>query len=742
MPIQFNKETGIIQIDTDNTSYQMKIDMEKNLLHTYYGAKIDCDDMSVNLFKLDRGFSGNPHDLGAIRRDYSLDVLPQEYSCFGTGDYRITGLHVREENGARVSGLKYQDCSIENKLLPIDGLPAVYEEDGKERKTLCITMKDPVNGLTVELRYAVIEESDIIARSAILTNSGNERLYLEKAASMNLDLPFGDYDWITFYGRHAMERNFTRRSIEHGISSIGSVRGTSSHHYNPFSVICSKDATEFQGDCYGFSFAYSGEFLMEAEKDQADQVRFVCGIHPDDFTWALEKDESFATPQVIMTYSENGFSKMSQNLHNAISEHIVRGVWKHKRRPVLINNWEATFFDFTGDKLVEIAKDAKSLGVEMFVMDDGWFGNRDSDNRGLGDWYPNEKKLGCTLHELGKRITDLGMKFGIWFEPEMISEDSDLYRNHPDWALIAPGRSPELSRHQLVLDMTRPEVVDYIIERMSSVLSESPISYVKWDMNRSVCDKFSHYLDKEHMGELSHRYVLGVYRILETLHEKFPEVLFEGCSGGGGRFDAGMLYYTPQIWCSDNTDAIARLSIQYGTSFCYPAASMGAHVSVVPNQQTGRTSPLSTRAAVAMAGTFGYELDITKMEPDEREAVRKQIEFFKKYADLMHEGDYYRLTTPKDIATIWEMTDKDGKEALITVVYHGVESNPAPVHIKVPGLAPDKKYKAEYIGETADLMNFTVKDPVMTGRSFAKSGMTVRMAPYEFGCYQIHITEV
>ena len=740
MPIQFDSETGIFQIDTKNTSYQMKVDDKKNLIHTYYGAKIDADDLYKELFMIDRGFSGNPHDVGKYDRTYSLDVLPQEYSCFGTGDYRITGLHVQEDNGARVASLKYEKSEIYEKLLGIPGLPAIYNDTENKCYTLSIFLKDYANGLSVELRYGVIEELDVITRSAIIRNEGTKKVYLLKAASMNLDFQFGDYDFITFYGRHAMERNVSRSEIHHGVQSVGSVRGTSSHHYNPFSIICDKNATEQTGECYGFSFVYSGEFLMEAEKDQADQVRFICGIHPDDFKWVLNPGDEFNTPQVIMSYSDTGLAKLSQNFHHTIADHIVRGEWKHKERPVLINNWEGTFFDFNGDKLYNIAKDAKALGVDMFVMDDGWFGKRDDDNSGLGDWYPNEKKLGCTLKELGDKIIGLGMRFGIWFEPEMISEDSDLYRAHPDWALIAPDRAPGLGRNQLVLDMSRDDVCDYILERMSDILSNAPISYVKWDMNRSISDKYSHRLDTEHEGELSHRFVLGVYKILETLHNKFPSVLFEGCSGGGGRFDAGMMYYTPQIWLSDDTDAICRTSIQYGTSFCYPISTVGAHVSVVPNQQAGRISPLSTRAAVAMAGTFGYELDITKMTDEDKESVIKEIKFFKEYYELIHEGNYFRLSTPKDIATAWEMAARDESEALVTVVYHGVEANPAPAHFKVYGLNPDKKYTVKYVGDTENAVEEKYQGHVYTGRTLAKAGITIAPALEEFGSYQLHIT--
>lgn len=741
MSIVWNKEDGTITLHTRRTSYQMKVDSQKILLHTYYGSRVDDTDFSYQICRIDRGFSGNPYEKGKSERQYSLDILPQEYSCFGTGDYRISALRVQNADGSQAAELRFVDAKILSGKYKLEGLPAVYA-DTDEAETLIVRLKDTYTGIEAELLYGVLEEQDVITRAAKIINNGCSSVVLQKAASMSLDWQFGSFDWLTFHGRHAMERNLQQTAVCHGIQSIGSVRGTSSHQYNPFSILCAKETTETSGSCFGFSFLYSGEFLMEAELDQISQTRFVCGVHPDNFAWKLETGESFQTPEVMMTYSGEGFGMLSNNLHRTIRKHVCRGEWKHKRRPVLINAWEAAYFDFTGEKLVSIAKEASRLGVELFVMDDGWFGKRDDDNSGLGDWIPNEKKLGCTLKELAERITDTGMKFGIWFEPEAISEDSDLYRQHPEWSVQIPGRKPCLSRNQLMLDFSQADVQDYIIECMSKILSDAAISYVKWDLNRSMCDKFSPALDAEHQGEFGHRYVLGLYRVLDTLVQTFPHVLFEGCSGGGGRFDAGMLYYTPQIWCSDNTDAVSRLEIQYGTSFGYPVCTMGSHVSAVPNHQTRRQTPLSTRACVAMSGTFGYELDITKMSDEEKMDVRQQIESFHQFYDLVQYGDYYRLTGGGESCTVWEFADPNGEEALVNAVFSRVEANPVPVSINVCGLRDESLYLVELLHSdefTKDPVRWFRKREVLSGAALKYGGMTIPPAWKEYQAFQIHI---
>ena len=760
MAIIIDEQNKLFTLHTKNSTYQMKADSFGTLLHTYYGKRIDDSDMSYLIVKKDRGFSGNPYECGRTDKSYSLDVLPQEYSCYGTGDYRISALKVQNEDGSCAASLTYQGYQVHRGIkYSLPGLPAVYAKscaaaDPKESTlvdSLEITLKDEATGVEVVLLYGVLEEPDVITRAVKIVNNGSRKIILQKAASMSLDWVCGDYEWLTFYGRHANERNLQRSILNHGIHAIGSVRGASGPHYNPFVVICEENADETKGQCFGFSFLYSGEFLMEAEKDQADQTRLICGIHPDNFAWTLQPGEEFYTPEIMMTVSASGFGALSRNFHKTIREHICRGEWKHKRRPVLINNWEATYFNFTGEQLLNIAKGAAELGVELFVLDDGWFGKRDDDNSGLGDWFPNEEKLGCSLKELAEKIVDTGMKFGLWVEPESVSEDSDLYREHPDWAVAIPGRKPVLSRKQLILDFSRKEVQDYIIEHLSAIFTETPITYVKWDFNRSICDKYSHALSPECQGEFAHRFVLGLYRVLEELTVRFPHILFEGCSGGGGRFDAGMLYYTPQIWCSDNTDAIERLSIQYGTSFCYPVSSMGSHVSAVPNHQTGRVTPLFTRGCVAMSGTFGYELDINKMTEEEKDQVRKQILLFKENYDLIQSGEYYRLLPPTDTqCTVWETVSPDGEEALVSAVYHRVTANSAPVIVKVQGLKEESRYRLQPVltflpEECREAIQNRLplcfrEGETVTGAALQQGGLVIPEALEEYGAWQIHIS--
>ena len=664
-------------------------------------------------------------------------------------------MKIQNTDGSCAAALRYKGYQVNKGKYSIPNLPAVYAEE-KEADTLEIILEDSDSKVEVRLLYGVLYKNDVITRAVSIINRGANRIVLQKAASMNLDWTNGDYEWTTFYGGHVKERNIQKSELDHGIHSIGSVRGTSSHHYNPFVMVSDKNTDEEKGGCYGFSFLYSGEFLMEAEKDQVDQTRLICGIHPDNFAWNLQSGEEFDTPEIMMTYSAEGFGRLSRNLHRTIRQNICRGEWKEKRRPVLINNWEATYFNFTGEQLVTIAKNAAELGVELFVLDDGWFGKRDDDNSGLGDWFPNEKKLGCTLKELAEKIVACGMQFGLWFEPECISEDSDLYRERPEWAVAIPGRKPVLSRNQLVLDFSRTDVQDYIIERMSAIFEETPITYVKWDFNRSICDKYSMALDAQTQGEFAHRYVLGLYRVLETLTTEFPHILFEGCSGGGGRFDAGMLYYTSQIWCSDNTDAIARLEIQYGTSFGYPVSTMGSHVSAVPNHQTRRTTPFSTRSCVAMAGSFGYELDVTELSEEEKEQVRKQICVFKEYYDLIQYGEYYRLQAPSDKqCTIWEMAEAGGREALVSAVYHHVEANAAPVIVKVQGLIAEAYYRlhldmdalTEFSEGTREWfvknLPYGYKNgEKISGAALQQCGLVIPEALQEFQAWQIHIGRV
>lgn len=727
MAILADRNNSLFTLCTKSSMYQMKVDQYGVLLHTYYGKRTENMDFSYLIQRRDHGFSGNPYE-AETDRTYSLDTLPQEYSCFGGGDYRESALQVRDSWGASALELRYDSYEIQKGKYAIPGLPAFYEEEPDQAETLVITMKNERKNLLVKLYYSVFEELDFLTRAVMVKNYSEEPIYLERAMSLCLDQPYGDWDWITFYGRHEMERQMSRTPIHHGIQSSGGLRGTSSHQYNPFVMLSDHTATETQGNCYGFSFLYSGNFLAEVEKDQFNQTRLLMGIHPGNFCYKLEKEECFYTPEIAMVYSGEGFEKMSHIFHRAIRNNLCRGKFKNARRPVLINNWEGTYFDFTGEKLLAMAKDAKEMGVELFVMDDGWFGKRDDDNSGLGDWQVNEKKLGCTLKELSEKIHDLGMKFGIWYEPECISMDSDLYREHPDWAFQVPGRNPVRSRNQLVLDFSRKDVRDHIFDEMTKVLDGADVDYLKWDFNRSICDVYSAQLPSDRQGEVLHRYVLGLYEFLERLGKRYPDMLLEGCNGGGGRFDAGMLHYTPQIWCSDDTDAVERLEIQYGTSFCYPVSTMGAHVSACPNHQTGRTVPLGTRATVAMAGTFGYELDPAKLTSGEKAEIREQISRFKEYYELIQRGDYFRLTSPsgdKHYAA-WEFVSPDQKEILVSVVASKVRTNDPPSRLLFRGL----KENSIYILEGAEY----------TGGALMYAGFPLPEAKEEYQSWNFHFT--
>lgn len=719
MAIIVDEKTGLFQLITDNTEYQMKADKYGVLKHLWYGEKTGCDMEYLQNYP-DVGFSGNIYDAGNDRT-YSLDTLPLEYACDGVGDYRITGAAAVHPDGSCALDLRYKSYRISKGKYSIKGLPAVYADES-ESETLEIVLKDKYSDIEVTLRYGVLPKLDIITRCASAANNTNEPVILTKAASLCLDIPQGEWEWVHFHGRHAMERLTERMPLCHGIQESSSTRGTSSHHQNPTVLLCSPDCTETSGSCIGAALMYSGSFQTKIQLDQMEQVRLVMGINPELFRWELKPSEVFDTPEVIMSYSSNGMEKLSHNFHKVIREHVCRGKYKLAERPVLINNWEATYFDFNEEKILKIAEQAAALGVDMLVLDDGWFGKRNDDCSGLGDWSVNEKKLCGGLGSLAEKIKKMGMKFGLWFEPEMVSEDSELYRTHPEWAIQIPSRKPIRSRYQLVLDMTNPEVREYLFNSISKILRSAGISYVKWDMNRSICDLYTPCLSAEDQGEISHRYVLGLYELLERLTSEFPDVLFEGCSGGGGRFDAGMLYYCPQIWCSDDTDAYERTKIQYGTSFFYPVSAVGSHVSAVPNHQTGRTTPIETRAVTAMAGSFGYELDLNTLSDSEKQEVREQITRFKKYGRLIHNGLYYRLSDPmNDKFAVWEFVSEDKKEVLVNGVIFRTEPNRTQYLIKLRGLLPDADYRLDDSGgvyKGSALMNGGILLPKSWGDNY------------------------
>ncbi len=688
MAIWYQKENRTFTLQTAHTTYQMKVDDFGFLLHLYYGGKTEGD-MDYLLTYYDRGFSGNPYDVGNDRT-YSLDVLPQEYPCMGMGDYRGSALMIQNEDGSECCDLRYVSHEIRRGKYALKGLPAVYAGED-EADTLEILMADSVSGVQLRLFYGVLEKEDIITRSAKIVNCGEGRIVVEKAASACLDFMSGSYDMISFYGRHAMERNFQRTWIQHGNYAIGSRRGTSSHQYNPAVIVAERNTTEDMGKCYGMVFVYSGNFLCEAEHDQFGQTRVMMGLQSDLFHYPLEKKQELVIPETILTYSDQGFGKLSRQYHKCIREHICRGKYQKQLRPILLNSWEAAYFDFTGETILKLAREAAELGIDMIVMDDGWFGKRDDDNSGLGDWQVNEKKLGCTLKEMTQKVNDMGVKFGIWIEPESISEDSLLFREHPDYAIRIPKRNPVRGRNQLVLDFSRKEVREHVFDQLCSVLDQGKIEYIKWDLNRSLTDIYS---KENQQGKVTYDYVLGLYDFLEKLMERYPDMLIESCSGGGGRFDAGIMYYSPQIWCSDNTDAVDRIRIQYGTSFFYPVSTVGSHVSATPNHQTGRSVSLHTRGIVAMAGTFGYELDPGNLSREEKEEIRKQICEYKKYAELIQKGDYYRLSDPFcDAYGAWMFVSEDREEALVHVVMLEVHGNMPVNYVPVKGLIADAVYE-------------------------------------------------
>ena len=720
MAITFNETTRIFTLTTAHTTYQMQADAQGYLLHLYYGART-AGEMDYLLNYGDRGFSGNPNSAGN-NRTYSLDALPQEYPSLGTGDFRNYALNIENADGSQCCNLVYITHEITTGKYTLKGLPFVRAEDN-EAETLKIILEDPVTKVELHLLYGVLEKEDIITRSVIIKNAGKAPVTVKKAQSACLDFLHGDYDLIKFHGRHAMERNMERMPVSHESIRIGSRRGTSSHQYNPGVILAGKNTNEDSGSCYGMLFVYSGNFLVEAEKDQYDQTRIQMGLTDELFAYSLEAGAEFTAPEVILSYTNKGLSRLSQQYHHCIMNHICQGKYVHANRPVLINSWEAAYFDFTGDTIVELAKEAKALGIDMVVMDDGWFGKRNDDNSSLGDWYVNEEKLGGTLAKLIERVNAEGVKFGIWIEPEMVSEDSDLYREHPDWAITIPGRKPVRSRNQLVLDFSRKEVRDEIFKRICAVLDQGNVEYIKWDMNRSLADIYA--------PNVTYDYVLGVYNFLEKLTNRYPDILIEGCSGGGGRFDAGMLYYTPQIWCSDNTDAINRTRIQYGTSFFYPVAAMGSHVSAVPNHQTGRVTSMHTRGVAAMSGTFGYELNPALLNAEEKAEIRAQLAQYREYQELIREGDYYRLSNPfQDNFAAWMVVSDDRSKALVSVIRLTAEANPPAAYVTLKGMEEDAFYREKTTGK------------VYPGAALIEAGILLPAAVSEYEAYQIELERV
>ena len=729
MAAVFLEEEKIFKLDTRNTTYVIAVvDDEQFLGHVYYGKKLK----EVHLDGLLR-IHENPFVPSRNNRDRVsfLDSFPMEYPAHGLGDYRESCINIRTEKGNVGLALSYVSHKITEGKDGLEGLPASFGKAG-ECETLKILCEDKVTGLRVILQYGIFDEADVITRSVKVVNTGKEDLYLTKVYSACLDMDNKDFEAISLHGSWARERQIETVPVSHGKYSVESIRGESSHQDHPFLALKTKNADQENGEVYAMHFVYSGNFKAQVQSDQFDQVRMTMGIHPEDFTWKLKEGESFQAPETVLVYSAQGLGQMTRIFHDFYRNHLIRSEYKNQKRPILINNWEATYFDFDTDKLIAIAKQASALGIEMLVMDDGWFGNRCDDNRALGDWFVNEEKLKGGLEYLVDEVNKLGMKFGIWFEPEMISPDSDLYRAHPDYAIAIPGREPSLCRNQYVLDLTRKEVRDYAYECVAKILRSANIEYVKWDMNRQLSDIGSLELPADQMGELYHRYVLAVYEMQERMMTEFPHLLLENCSGGGARFDPGMLYYSPQIWCSDDTDAIERLKIQEGTALIYPLSTMGAHVSDCPNHTVGRVTPFETRGYVALAGTFGYELDVTKIPESDREQIPAQVAMYHKYNDLVREGDYYRIASYAEnhYFDCYGVVSKDKKEALYTYVQVLNRPNYHSRRIYLKGLAAEKYYAIE--GE----------DGTWSGEQLMNAGLLVQNPFGDFTGKLIHLTEV
>ncbi len=747
--IDFDQATGVFHLHNDKVSYVLQVVRDRYLLHRYWGRPLKKFRDTAPMQSIDRAFSPQPAAY-PNERTFSLDVLPQEYPAYGHGDYRLPAYEVRLANGTTVTELFYDHYEITAGKPKLKGLPAVYAGEN-EAETLHIHLKDSQGKLAVELLYTLLNDSAMLTRSARISNCGSEALDLTGAASFALDFADHDFDRLSLYGGHAAERSLERAPLMRGVQETGSRRGASSHQQSPFLALARKDAGETSGEVYGFSLIWSGEASFVTEVEQFGTTRVIGGINPFEFKWHLGVGESFQTPEAMLVYSDKGLNGMSQTFHQTVREHIVRGKYQHELRPILVNNWEATYFDFDEEKIDNLAQSAADLGLELLVLDDGWFGKRNDDNSSLGDWFVNTDKLKQGLKGVSASAHKRGLKFGLWFEPEMISEDSELFRAHPDWTLHVPDYKNSYSRNQLVLDLSRPEVCDYIVKSVGDVLSSAEIDYVKWDFNRHLSEAFSAALPAQQQGETKTRFVLGLYDVLERLTAQFPQVLFESCSGGGGRFDAGMLYYMPQTWTSDNTDAICRLAIQSGTSLVFPPITMGAHVSVTPNHQVGRVTSLQTRTLCAFGGDFGYELDITRMSAEEKEQVKKHVALYKKLRPTLQLGKFYRLLTPfagTKNETAWQFVSEDGKE--VVVLYFKTLAEPAtPIRkLQLTALDADAEYElTDYLPAQRTSMDFggekslDMKGQVFYGDELMYNGLGVEKIDTDFAAYMWVLTK-
>lgn len=705
MSIQVNASNRLFHLQTKHTSYVFHVIEDGSLGQLYYGPKIPFKDDYANLNTREE------HDCTNTRTDedveFQAELLKQEYAGLGKGDYRYPAFQITYPNGSRTSEFQYRDYELKDGKARLTGLPSTFADDSNDSQTLTVKLAD--GDLELQLHYTIFADEDVIVRSTTFVNHG-KTVFLNRALSAQLDLPDANYDFIQFAGSWSRERHLHRSHLHPGTQSISSLRTASSHQENPFFMLARPHTDNNQGAVFGFNFVYSGNFLDSVEVDQFDTTRVLIGINPDEFGWKLNSGDSFQTPEVIFSYTDNGFNALSQQLGAFYAQHLINPHFAYQERPILINNWEATFMDFTEDKLMPIVERAKELGIEMFVLDDGWFGHRDDDRSSLGDWFVDEKKFNHGIAGFAKRVHDLDMKFGLWFEPEMISIDSKLYQTHPEWMIKTPGRGQTPGRHQFVLDMSRKEVVDYLFELMSHIIQDAKLDYIKWDMNRNITEMYGADLPADQQLEFSHRYILGVYDLYDRLTKAFPDVLFESCASGGGRFDLGMMYYAPQAWCSDDTDAVERIKIQDGTSYGYTPSMWGAHVSAVPNDQVGRLTSIDTRAKVAYFGAFGYELDVTELSDEEQATIKQQVAFYKQYRKLFQFGTFYRLETPdtSDNVYAWETVSPD-KQTAIGMRYQILNgANPAYIRYYFKGLDPERHYTVNDGSEVfsgAELMN-------------------------------------
>ncbi|SDJ78064.1 alpha-galactosidase [Sediminibacillus albus] len=710
MPIKINNETREFHLFNNNVSYIFRV-LEKShqLEHLYYGKKVKHRGSFKHLIEREIRSSSNMFE-GDLTS--SLEHIKQEYPSYGTTDYRFPAHGLTNEIGSRITNFQYSSHRVIQGKPALAGLPATYTEAATEADTLEVTLIDEVIQCKLILSYTIFASRNVICRNARFINEGSEVIHLNRAMSTNIDFPDDHFEMVHLAGAWARETHVETQQLSKGVQSVYSTRGASSHVHNPFLALKRTDATEDKGEVYGFSLVYSGNFLAQVEVDTYSGARVMMGINPYQFNWTLKPQQDFQTPECVMVYTNDGLNGMSQTYHQLYRERLVRGYWRDRDRPILINNWEATYFDFDEDKILEIADTANNLGIELFVLDDGWFGERQDDTSSLGDWFENKEKLPNGISGLAEKVKEKGMKFGLWFEPEMVSKNTRLYTEHPDWIIETPNRRASHGRNQFVLDFSKPEVVEYVFAMMDNVISNAEISYIKWDMNRYITEPYSRSLDDHQQGELFHRYILGVYRLLEKIIEKHPELLIESCAGGGGRFDPGMLFYAPQTWTSDNTDAVERLKIQYGTSMVYPLSSIGSHVSEVPNHQVGRVTPLDSRANVAYFGTFGYEMDITKLNDSEKSTLKEQVNFYKQNRHLIRTGNFYRLQSPfESNETAWMVVSEDLND--VVVLHYKVLAKPNDKYhrLKLIGLDPDKLYKLKGADTTHygdELMNIGI----------------------------------